>query len=86
MFWSLTLLSRSKTKSILPCNFEELTYVAHVFLPHVIYENVDIVFIGIYNKHVSYPLSILKEIFLKSNSFQFKVSLIRSITNKQEHN
>jgi hypothetical protein len=41
MFWSLTLLSRSKTKSILPFNFEELTYVAHVFLPHVIYENVD---------------------------------------------
>jgi hypothetical protein len=27
----------------LPFNFEELTYVAHVFLPHVIYENVDIV-------------------------------------------
>jgi hypothetical protein len=30
--------------------FEESTYVASVFLPRVIYENVDIVFIGIYNK------------------------------------
>jgi hypothetical protein len=39
------------TKSKLPCNFEELIYVARIFLPHVIYENVDIVFIGIYNKH-----------------------------------
>jgi hypothetical protein len=38
-------------------------YFYHV----VIYENVDIVFIGTYNKHVSYPLSILKVIFLKSN-------------------
>ena len=42
-------------------------YVASVFLPRVIYENVDIVFIGIYNKHLSYPLSILKVIFVKSN-------------------
>jgi hypothetical protein len=41
--------------------------VASVFFPRVIYENVDIVFIGIYNKHLSYPLSILKEIFMKSN-------------------
>jgi hypothetical protein len=53
-------------KSKLPWNFEESTYVASVFLPHVIYENVDIVFIGIYNKHVAHPLSILKVIFLKS--------------------
>jgi hypothetical protein len=39
VFWSLTSLSRwSKTKSKSPCNFEELTYVASVFLPRVIYE------------------------------------------------
>jgi hypothetical protein len=65
ILWSLTLLSRwSKTNSKLHCNFEELTYVARIFLPRVIYENVDIVFIGIYNKHVLYPLSILKLILL----------------------
>jgi hypothetical protein len=66
--WSLTLLFRwSKTKSKSPWNFEESTYVASVYLPRVIYENVDIVFIGIYNKHLSYPLSILKVILVKSN-------------------
>jgi hypothetical protein len=55
--------------------------VARVFLTCVIYENVDIVFIGICNKHVSYPLSILNVIFLKSNSFRFKETLI-SFNNK----
>ena len=65
VLWSLSSLSKTKSKS--PWNFEESTYVASVFLPLVIYENVDIVFIGIYNKHLSYPLSILKEIFMKSN-------------------
>ena len=58
-----------------------MTYVAHIVLSHVIYENVDIVFIGIYNKQLLYPLSILNVIFLKSNSFRLKESLIRSITN-----
>jgi hypothetical protein len=48
-------------------NFEESTYVASIFLPGVIYENVDIVLIRIYSKHLSYPLSILKVIFVKSN-------------------
>jgi len=44
--WILTSLSRwSKAKFKLPCNFEELS---RIFLPHVIYENVNIVFIEIY--------------------------------------
>ena len=65
---SLTSLSRwSKMKSKSPWNFEESTYVASIFLPRVIYESVDIVFFGIFNKHLSYPLSILKVIFVKSN-------------------
>ena len=72
---SLTSLSHwSKMKS-------KSTYVASVFLPGVIYENVNIVFIGIYNKHLLYPLSILKVIFVKSNSFRFKETLI-SFNNK----
>jgi hypothetical protein len=48
---------------ILKSWFMSPAYFYHV----VIYENVNIVFIGIYNKHVSHPLSILKVIFLKSN-------------------
>ena len=48
VLWSLTSLSHwSKTKSKSPSNFEVSTYVASVFLPRVIYENVNIVFIGI---------------------------------------
>jgi hypothetical protein len=63
--WELTSLSRwSKAKFKSPCNFEELLYVARVFLPRVIKENV--------YWNLSYPLSILKVIFLKSNPFQFK--------------
>jgi hypothetical protein len=48
---SLTSFSRwSKAKFMSPCNFEESTYAARVFL-RVIYENVDIVFIDIYRIH-----------------------------------
>ena len=46
--WRLTLLSHwsiAKFKS--PCNFEESHYIARIFLPPVINENVDIVFIEI---------------------------------------
>jgi hypothetical protein len=39
--WRLTS-SNAKFKSF--CNFEETPYVARIFLPHVIYENVDIMF------------------------------------------
>jgi hypothetical protein len=50
--WRLTSLSCwSKAKSKSPCNFEESPYVAHIFLPHVIYEIVDMVFIEIYPIH-----------------------------------
>jgi hypothetical protein len=50
--WELTSLSRwSKAKFKSPCNFEELLYVARVFLPRVIKENVNIVFIEIYRIH-----------------------------------
>jgi hypothetical protein len=34
-----------------PCNFEESPYVARIFLPRAIFENVDIVFIEIYGIH-----------------------------------
>jgi len=45
----LTSLSlRSKEKFKLPYNFEETPYVDPVFLPRVIYENVNILFIEIY--------------------------------------
>jgi hypothetical protein len=46
---SLSLWSKEKFK--LPCNFEESPYVDPVFLPHVIYENVNILFIEIYHTH-----------------------------------
>jgi hypothetical protein len=42
----LTTLSRwSKAKFKSPCNLKKLPYVASIFLPRVIFENVDIVFI-----------------------------------------
>jgi len=51
--WRLTSISRcSKAKFKYPCNFEESPYVAHVFLPRAIYENIDIVFIEFYGKKV----------------------------------
>jgi len=31
--------------SLSPCNFEELLYVARIFLPRVIYEYIDIMFL-----------------------------------------
>jgi len=43
---SLFRWSKAKFKS--PCNCEESPFVARVFSPGVIYENVDIVFIEIY--------------------------------------
>ena len=47
--WRLTSLSRwSKAKFKLPCNFEESPYIARIFSPGVIYENVKVVFIEIY--------------------------------------
>jgi len=50
--WMLTSLSCwSKAKFKSPCNFEELPYVAHIFLPRVIYENVAIMFVEIYRIH-----------------------------------
>jgi hypothetical protein len=50
--WRLTSISCwSKVKFKKPCNFEESPYVAHVFLPRAIYENVDITFIEIYGIH-----------------------------------
>ena len=71
--WRLTLISRwSKAKFKKPCNFEESPYVAHIFLPRAIYENVYIVFIEI----LCYSLSILKVTFLKSNPFRLKETLI----------
>jgi hypothetical protein len=46
--WRLTSLSRwSVAKFKSTYNFEELPYVACVFFPRVIYENIDIVFIEI---------------------------------------
>jgi hypothetical protein len=46
--WRLTSFScRSKVNYKSPCNFEESSYVAPIFLPRVIYEIVDIVFIEI---------------------------------------
>jgi hypothetical protein len=50
--WRLTSISRwSKAKFKYPCNLEESPYVARIFLPRAIYENVDIVFIEIYGIH-----------------------------------
>jgi hypothetical protein len=47
--WRLTLFSRwSKAKFKSACNFEESPYDGSIFLPCVIYINVDIMFIGIY--------------------------------------
>ena len=47
--WRLTSLSRLlKAKFKLPCNFEESPYVTRIFLPCVIYENVNIMFTEIY--------------------------------------
>jgi hypothetical protein len=57
--------SWSKTKLKSHCNFEKLPYVAPVFLPCVIYENVDIMFI---EKHV-YSIQVvqLKQVEGKNN-------------------
>ena len=54
LLWNLMTIKwrwRIKVKLKLPSNFEESPYVAHIFLPHVIYENVDVVFIEIYRIH-----------------------------------
>jgi hypothetical protein len=77
--WRLTSLSCwSKAKFKSPCNFEESPYVAaRVFSPLVIYENVDIVHMFI--EILSYPLSILKVIFLESNPLRFIETLISFI-------
>ena len=50
---------------------------ARVFSPLVIYENVDIVHMFI--EILSYPLSILKVIFLESNPLRFIETLISFI-------
>jgi len=52
VLWMLTLLSRwSKLKFKSPCNFEELPYDALIFLPRVIDEIIDMVFIEICSIH-----------------------------------
>ena len=50
--WRLTSLScLSKTKFKSACNFEEMPYVARIFLLNVISDIVDMVFIEIYRVH-----------------------------------
>jgi hypothetical protein len=40
-----------ENSDFMPCNFEESPYVARVFLPRDIYENIDIVFMEFYGIH-----------------------------------
>ena len=77
--WRLTSLSRwSVAKFKPPCNFEESSYIARIFLPRVIHENIDIVFIENYRIH---------EVFWKLFSwnvihFGLKKLSFWSVTNK----
>ena len=77
--WRSTSLSRwSVAKFKPPCNFEESSYIARIFLPRVIHENIDIVFIENYRIH---------EVFWKLFSwnvihFGLKKLSFWSVTNK----
>jgi len=61
--------SKAKLKS--HCNFEKLPYVAPVFLPCVIYENVDIMFIDIIHVY-SIQVVQLKLVEGKNNKYEKK--------------
>ena len=72
VLWRLTSLSHlSKVKFKSPCNFEELPCHTHIFATFHLWNCLYHVY-----WNLSYPLSILKVIFLKSDPFRFKETVI----------
>ena len=72
VLWRLASLSRlSKAKFKSPCNFEESPCRTHIFATFHLWNCLYRVY-----WNLSYPLSILKVIFLKSDPFRFKETII----------